>query len=135
MLQSRQWDVAMSGRFLLFPWVLPCVTPQLLLRSSGFLRALPVPPLLFLLGVKTKLVKGWIIWHPELSLFCHCTLRASYAPTDGQIGPEGFLSSLNPPPNPPTLPFVHLCLGRCVMAARGADVPWPQGAGWCQGTG
>lgn len=53
---------------------------QLLLRNSAFLRAMPVPPLLFLLGVKTMLIKGWIILHPELRLFCHCTLKASYAP-------------------------------------------------------
>lgn len=39
-------------------WVLFCVTPQHLLRISGFLRAVPVPPLLFLLDVKTKLIKG-----------------------------------------------------------------------------
>lgn len=99
----------MSGRFLLFPCVLPCVTPQVLLRHSAFLRAMPVPPLLFLLDVKTKLIKGWIILHPELSLLCHCTLTASYSPPNGQIGSEGFFSSLNPPPNPPTLPFV-LCI-------------------------
>lgn len=47
--------------------------------------------------------------YPELSLWCHCTLRASYAPTDGQTGPEGFFSSLNPRLNLPTPPFV-LCI-------------------------
>lgn len=92
----------------------PWVTPQLLLRNSGFLRAVPVPPLLFLLHVKTELIKGWIILHSELSLFCHCTLRASYAPTDGQIGPEGFFSFSSPSSQSshPSFCAVHLCLGR-----------------------